>query len=354
MLVGALECVGPLGKIARLRHELEHAVSRCLDADSLHVEGLHRLVLLLRPHAGIDSQGGGGGANSDSSDRSGRQRLAPVNFRNALTSLVSYSLAANRKARMRIGAASARPLATSASRAGGRFAALDPRWILRRKRHERCAPSAPGVWDLRVQARERIYLFTFMTTGLFAVAVALLPDKARATVVTGILFLDPAVVGAGFVAGLVLLERSQNTPPALAVTPASPADYVLAKLITFAVLTIAGGLASVCVADWPPSAGLLLRMALALTFCGVLGVLVGLVMGRRPIPSTTSSPAPFRSRSYCTCRSSPTSGPSRDGWLGCCSGATRATPCCAPCFGPPIPQRSHLWRRSTPLALWRC
>jgi fluoroquinolone transport system permease protein len=134
------------------------------------------------------------------------------------------------------------------------------------------------LWDVRVQARERIYLFTAVTTGVFAVAVALLPNNAPTTVITGILYLDPAVVGAGFVAGLVLLERSQNTPPALTVTPASPADYVISKLITFAALTIAGGLAIVAVAYWPPSTGLLLRMGLALAFTGVLGVLGGLVM----------------------------------------------------------------------------
>ncbi|MPZ33543.1 MAG: hypothetical protein GEV13_21545 [Rhodospirillales bacterium] len=134
------------------------------------------------------------------------------------------------------------------------------------------------LWDIRVQARERIYLFTVITTAMFAAVVALFPENAPATVVTAILLLDPAVVGTGFVGGLVLLERSQNTPPALAVTPASPADYVLAKLLTFAALTIAGGLTIVVVAYWPPSAALLLRMALALTFTGVLAVLGGLVM----------------------------------------------------------------------------
>lgn len=134
------------------------------------------------------------------------------------------------------------------------------------------------VWDVRVQARERIYLFTAVTTAVFAAAVALLPGSAPDTVTTGILFLDPAIVGAAFAAGMVLLERSQNTPPALAVTPASPADYVFAKLITFTALTIAGGLAIVAVAYWPPPAALLLRMTLALAFTGVLGVLAGLVM----------------------------------------------------------------------------
>jgi fluoroquinolone transport system permease protein len=134
------------------------------------------------------------------------------------------------------------------------------------------------LWDARVQARERIYLFTAITTGIFAVAAALLPDNAPATVITGILYLDPAVVGAGFAAGLVLLERSQGTPPALAVTPVSPADYVFAKLITFTALTVAGGLAILAVAYWPPSPAQVMRMTLALAFTGALGVLGGLVM----------------------------------------------------------------------------
>ncbi len=135
------------------------------------------------------------------------------------------------------------------------------------------------LWDVRVQSRERIYLFTGFTTAAFAVVVALLPENTPPTVVTAILLLDPAIVGLGFVGGLILLERSQHLPPALAVTPAAPADHVLAKLGTFAGLTVAGGLAIVIVAWWPtPSVALLLRMALALTFTGVLAVLGGLVM----------------------------------------------------------------------------
>lgn len=134
------------------------------------------------------------------------------------------------------------------------------------------------LWDVRVQARERIYLFTAVTTGMFMTAVALLPDDAPAAVITAILLLDPAVVGGGFVSGLVLLERSQGMPPALAVTPASSADYVLAKLVTFTALTIVGGLAIVAVGFWPSSPALLLRMTLALAFTGALGVIGGLVM----------------------------------------------------------------------------
>ena len=57
-----------------------------------------------------------------------------------------------------------------------------------------------ALWDVRVQARERIYLFTVFTTAFFVATVALLPSDAPVTVITAILFLDPAVVGMGFVA----------------------------------------------------------------------------------------------------------------------------------------------------------
>jgi fluoroquinolone transport system permease protein len=134
------------------------------------------------------------------------------------------------------------------------------------------------LWDVRVQARERIYLFTVITTGIFMTAIALLPDDTPAGIVAAILFLDPAVIGMGFVGGLVLLERSQGTPPALAVTPVAPTDYAISKLVTFTALTITGGLAILAVATWPPSPALLLRASLALAFTGTLSVLGGLVM----------------------------------------------------------------------------
>jgi hypothetical protein len=134
------------------------------------------------------------------------------------------------------------------------------------------------IWDVRVQSRERIYLFTAVTTATFALVTALLPADAPPTVATAILLLDPAVIGTGFVGGLVLLERSQHMPPALAVTPAATADYIIAKLLSFTALTMAGGLAIAVVAWWPPSLTLLLRMAVALSFTGALAVLGGLVM----------------------------------------------------------------------------
>ncbi|MHB1329658.1 MAG: fluoroquinolone export ABC transporter permease subunit [Gemmatimonadales bacterium] len=134
------------------------------------------------------------------------------------------------------------------------------------------------VWDIRVQLREHIYAFTAFTTAAFAVVAYLLPADAPVSFVTGILFLDPAVVGVGFVGALILLERSQQTLPALAVTPASPAEYVVAKLLTFTALTVVGGGVVVTVWGWPLSMPLAGRMLLALTSTGVVAVLAGLVL----------------------------------------------------------------------------
>lgn len=134
------------------------------------------------------------------------------------------------------------------------------------------------LWDMKLQARENIYLFTVFTTLAFGILILLLPREAPDTVVTGILFLDPAVVGSSFVAAIVLMERSQNTLAALAVSPARPIDYLLSKIITLTLLTIAGGMALVCIAYWPMPSEQALRFILAMTFTGTLGVVGGVVL----------------------------------------------------------------------------
>jgi fluoroquinolone transport system permease protein len=120
------------------------------------------------------------------------------------------------------------------------------------------------MWDIRLQARENVYLFTLLTTLTFCVVIWLLPDRAPDTVITGVLFLDPAVVGTSFVAAIVLMERSQNTLAALAVSPARPSDYVLSKIVTLTLLTFAGGMTLVCAAYWPVPLDRAIRFIIAM------------------------------------------------------------------------------------------
>jgi ABC-type Na+ efflux pump permease subunit len=134
------------------------------------------------------------------------------------------------------------------------------------------------IWDMRVQARENVYLFTVLTTLTFCVVIWLLPDGAPDTVITGILFLDPAVVGTSFVAAIVLMDRSQNTLAALAVSPARPSDYVLSKIVTLTLLTFAGGMALVCAAYWPVPLDQAIRFIIAMAFTGTLGVIAGVLL----------------------------------------------------------------------------
>lgn len=144
--------------------------------------------------------------------------------------------------------------------------------------------SRPGTlrrlvaWDIKVQARENVYLFTVLTTLAFCVLLWLLPDRAPDTVLTSVLFLDPAVVGTSFVASIVLMERSQNTLAALAVSPARPFHYVLSKIITLTLLTFAGGMTLVCVAYHPVPLEQALRFIITMAFTGTLGVITGVLI----------------------------------------------------------------------------
>jgi fluoroquinolone transport system permease protein len=95
---------------------------------------------------------------------------------------------------------------------------------------------------------------------------------------TGVLFLDPAVVGTSFVAAIVLMERSQNTLVALAVSPARPSDYVLSKIITLPLLTFAGGMTLVCAAYYPVPLDQAIRFIIAMAFTGTLGVVGGVLL----------------------------------------------------------------------------
>jgi fluoroquinolone transport system permease protein len=133
-------------------------------------------------------------------------------------------------------------------------------------------------WDIQLQARENIYSFTVMTTAVFGLFLLLLPADAPPTVFTLVLFFDPAIVGASFVGAIVLMERSQNTLAALAVSPASAADYVQAKVVTLTALAIVGSLCLVAVVYWVPSIETLLRFTLALVFTGAVGALGGLLI----------------------------------------------------------------------------
>jgi fluoroquinolone transport system permease protein len=134
------------------------------------------------------------------------------------------------------------------------------------------------LWDVRVQARENVYFFTALTTLAFCTVIWLLPDRAQDRVVTGILFLDPAVVGTSFVGAIVLMERSQNTLVAVAVSPARPFHYVVSKIITLTLLTFAGGMTLVCAAYYPVPLDRAIRFIIAMAFTGALGVVLGLLL----------------------------------------------------------------------------
>jgi ABC-type Na+ efflux pump permease subunit len=130
--------------------------------------------------------------------------------------------------------------------------------------------------DLRLQARSFLYPATAVSTGLICLFVALFPGDTLSPRVTAFfVFMDPATIGLSFVGAMVLAERTSGTLFALGVTPARPAAYIAAKVVSLTLLTFLSSVIVVQVATGGAYAvGLLL---VALTLCSTVAVLLGLV-----------------------------------------------------------------------------
>lgn len=92
--------------------------------------------------------------------------------------------------------------------------------------------------DARLQKRYGIY-YAYGFVVLFYLAVlwwggAFVPPAAVAIVI----YTDPAALGFFFLGALMMLEKGENTRPALAVTPVSATEYLFAKTTTLAGLTL--------------------------------------------------------------------------------------------------------------------
>ena len=87
------------------------------------------------------------------------------------------------------------------------------------------------------------YALYFLVTALYAFAVRLLPPSWRETAVILAVFSDPAALGLFFMGAILLLERDERTLTALSVSPVLPVEYVLAKIISLAVIALLAGVA---------------------------------------------------------------------------------------------------------------
>ena len=74
--------------------------------------------------------------------------------------------------------------------------------------------------DLRFQWKYGFYALYAVFTAAYLLTLAAVPESARRTVATVMIYTDPAAMGLFFMGAIVLLEKSQRVNLALAVSPA--------------------------------------------------------------------------------------------------------------------------------------
>ena len=97
------------------------------------------------------------------------------------------------------------------------------------------------IGDMRFQFKYGFYfLYTIMTV-LYVVLLGVLPEDWRPRGAALMIFSDPAAMGLYFMGAIVLLEKSERVLDSIAVSPVQPAEYVLSKLTSIAVISTLAG-----------------------------------------------------------------------------------------------------------------
>jgi len=96
--------------------------------------------------------------------------------------------------------------------------------------------------DIRFELRHGIYTVYAVVCGMYVLLLLSLSQSLRMVITPLLIFSDPAVLGFFFMGGIVLLERKQDVLSSLFVTPVSPAQYVLSKALSLALLSLVAAL----------------------------------------------------------------------------------------------------------------
>lgn len=103
------------------------------------------------------------------------------------------------------------------------------------------------LWDIRFQMKYGFYLLYGILTVLYCMILAAMPNEIREVAVSILIFSDPAAMGLFFMGAVILLEKSQRVPWAIAVSPIGTGEYIGGKVGSFCFISliVAGVLAVV-------------------------------------------------------------------------------------------------------------
>lgn len=93
--------------------------------------------------------------------------------------------------------------------------------------------------DMRFQAKYGFYFLYVVLTVIYATALLAVPESWQEKTAVILIFSDPASMGLFFMGAIVLLEKSQHTPCAFAVSPVRPMEYIIAKVSSLSAISLA-------------------------------------------------------------------------------------------------------------------
>jgi len=106
------------------------------------------------------------------------------------------------------------------------------------------------IGDIRFQWKYGFYALYAIFAVVYLLTLSAVPEDVRRAVATVMIYTDPAAMGLFFMGAIILLEKSQRVNSALAVSPVRAWEYMLAKLLSLAligilmggILAVAGGI----------------------------------------------------------------------------------------------------------------
>lgn len=94
------------------------------------------------------------------------------------------------------------------------------------------------LWDIRFQSKHGFYFLYAVLTVIYTITLFAVPESWKEKAAAILIFSDPASMGLFFMGAIVLLEKSQHTPCALAVSPVRPMEYILAKTSSLSAISL--------------------------------------------------------------------------------------------------------------------
>ncbi len=129
-------------------------------------------------------------------------------------------------------------------------------------------------FNIKQQYKYGFYLLYLFLAAIYSLIIILLPDSWKTTTVALIVFFDPAEVGLYFMGGILLLEKSQRLPGAIAVSPIRATEYVAANVTAMTLIAIIAGLIIGTLGGAANMGGLILGTIL----CAVLFTMIGIAI----------------------------------------------------------------------------